>query len=67
MIRFPGCERVRMKSGSLGGTLCYSGYILGTDGKPAVTFSILTNNALVSASQMRPVLVEMIKCPMEKN
>ena len=61
MIRFPGCERVRMKSGSLGGTLCYSGYILGTDGKPAVTFSILTNNALVSASQMRPVLVEIIK------
>ena len=61
MIRFPGCERVRMKSGSMGGTLCYSGYILGRDGKPAVTFSILTNNALVSASQMRPVLMEMLK------
>ena len=27
-INFPGSERVRMKSGSLSGTLCYSGYIL---------------------------------------
>ena len=61
MIRFPGCERVRMKSGSLSGTLCYSGYILGRDGKPAVTFSILTNNALVGASEVRPVLMEMLK------
>ena len=61
VIRFPGCERIRMKSGSLSGTLCYSGYILGQDGKPAVTFSILTNNALVGASEVRPVLMEMLK------
>ena len=64
-IRFPGCERVRMKSGSLSGVLCYSGYILDEAGKPAVTFSILTNNALVGASQVRPVLMRMVRRLME--
>ena len=65
MIRFPGCERVRMKSGSLSGTLCYSGYILDENGKPAVTFSILTNSSLATASQVRPVLMQMVRRLME--
>ena len=65
MIRFPGCERVRMKSGSLSGTLCYSGYILDENGKPAITFSILTNSSLATASQVRPVLMQMVRRLME--
>ena len=65
MIRFPGCERVRMKSGSLSGTLCYSGYILDEKGKPAITFSILTNSSLATASQVRPVLMQMVRRLME--
>ena len=65
MIRLPGCERVRMKSGSLSGTLCYSGYILDEEGKPAVTFSILTNSSLASTSQVRAVLMQMVRRLME--
>jgi len=61
MIRFPGCERVRMKSGSITGALCYSGYILDANGKPAVTFSILTNNSLAGTSEVRQVLVQLIR------
>ena len=64
-IRFPGSDRVRMKSGSLSGTLCYSGYILDDKGKPAVTFSILTNSSLATASQVRPVLMQMVRRLME--
>ena len=64
-IRFPGCERVRMKSGSLSGTLCYSGYILDEKGKPAVTFSILTNSSLATTSQVRSVLMQMVRRLME--
>lgn len=64
-IRFPGCDRVRMKSGSFTGTLCYSGYILDEAGKPAVTFSILTNNSLASTSQVRAVLMQMVRRLME--
>ena len=65
MISFPGSERVRMKSGSLSGTLCYSGYILGDNGKPAVTFSILTNSSLATTSQVRAVLMQMVRKLME--
>ena len=65
MIRFPGSDRVRMKSGSLSGTLCYSGYILDENGKPAVTFSILTNSSLASTSQVRGVLMQMVRRLME--
>ncbi len=64
-INFPGSERVRMKSGSLSGTLCYSGYILDGEGKPAVTFSILTNSSLASTSQVRAVLMRMVRRLME--
>ena len=64
-IRFPGSERVRMKSGSLSGTLCYSGYILDEKGKPAVTFSILTNSSLATTSQVRSVLMQMVRRLME--
>lgn len=57
MIGLPGGERVRMKSGSMAGVLCYSGYILDRRGKPLYTFSILTNNALAPAREVRPVLM----------
>ena len=61
MIRFPGSDRVRMKSGSITGALCYSGYILDANGKPAITFSILTNNSLAGTSEVRRALVQMIQ------
>lgn len=39
-------DRIHMKSGSMNGVRCYSGYILSDDGNPGktVVFSILTNN-----------------------
>ena len=46
-----------MKSGSMDGVLCYSGYILDRSGKPQYTFSLLTNNALAPAKDVRPVLM----------
>ena len=60
-IRFPGSGRVRMKSGSISGTLCYSGYILDDQGQPVITFSILTNNSLASTSEVRKTLVRIIR------
>lgn len=59
-VRITGGERIRMKSGSMGGVLCYSGYILDEAGKPAVTFSILTGNATASASEVRAVLTGLL-------
>lgn len=51
-----GASRVRMKSGSMGGVLCYSGYILDEAGQPSLTFSILTNNATAPVRDVRAAL-----------
>ena len=61
MIRIKGGERIRMKSGSMDGVLCYSGYILDESGAPAYTFSILTNNATAPVKEVRPVLVRFLE------
>ena len=61
MIRIKGGERIRMKSGSMDGVLCYSGYILDAGGAPAYTFSILTNNATAPVKEVRPVLVRFLE------
>ena len=57
MIKLPRGERVRMKSGSMDGVLCYSGYILDGAGRPVYAFSLLTNNALSPAREVRPALM----------
>ncbi len=57
--------RVRMKSGSMEGTLCYSGYILGADGKPQITFSILTNNTTAPVAEVRAVLTRLLSLLLE--
>ena len=51
----PACRnRVRMKSGSMGGVLCYSGYILSPDGNPdkTVAFSIMINSSPVPVRKL---------------
>lgn len=42
-------SRIHMKSGSMNGVRCYSGYLLSPDGAPSgtIVFSILTNNTVV--------------------
>ena len=64
--------RIRMKSGSMNGVLCYSGYLLPKGGSTSaeaniITFSILTNNASVGASKVRPILEELMRLLAEEN
>lgn len=56
----PQARRIRMKSGSMEGTLCYSGYILDAAGKPQVTFSLMTNNTLAKQADVRAVLARLL-------
>lgn len=51
-------KRVHLKSGSMNGVRCYSGYIEPAAGtkQDVIIFSIMTNNALVSASKVDPTL-----------
>ena len=55
-------KRVRMKSGSMNGVLCFSGYILPADGKRenTVFFSIMTNNVAAPGSAVAPTLEDLI-------
>ncbi len=43
-----------MKSGSMNGILCFSGYIVPSEGSKddAIIFSIMTNNVLTKSSQV---------------
>ena len=54
--------RVYMKSGSMGGVRCYSGYILSSDGDPAgtIAFSILTNNTVAPTSSINFIMDKLI-------
>ena len=51
-----------MKSGSMNGTLCFSGYIIPERGArdETIVFSILTNNALAGGSKVGPLLDRLI-------
>jgi len=53
-------ERYCFKSGSMGGVLCYSGYVLDAQGQPVVTFSLLTNNTVAPKSAVRTALERLI-------
>lgn len=54
-------SRILMKSGSMGGILCYSGYILpeAPDGE-AVIFSVMANNCTATPGQIRAALEKVI-------
>lgn len=54
--------RVHLKSGSMGGMRCFSGYIEPSVGSKAETivFSIMTNNTLVPASKVDPIIDRII-------
>ena len=58
-----------MKSGSMDGVRCFSGYILPSDGKPGntIVFSILTNNAVAPGSQVYPLIDAMIESLANEN
>lgn len=49
-------HRIKMKSGSMNGVLCYSGYVMPSPGKPEddmIIFSIMTNNCPEGGSKVR--------------
>lgn len=45
--------RLALKSGSMGGVLCYAGYKLGGDGRPTHVVVIMVNNFLCKPSEIR--------------
>ena len=45
--------RVRVKSGSMDGVLCYSGYILDESGNPKFVFSLMVNGATAKTAVLR--------------
>lgn len=63
--KLEGRERIRIKSGSMDGVLCYSGYILDSDGTPKITLSIMTNNTDAPAKEVRAALARFLSLLME--
>ena len=53
--------RLRFKSGSMDGVLCYSGYVLDAEGKPTHVFSIMVGGAAVKTSVLREILGGLIE------
>ena len=53
--------RIRIKSGSMDGVLCYSGYILDEAGKPARIFSLMVNGATEKTAVLRETLGSLIE------
>ncbi len=55
-------RRIFMKSGSMNGVLCYSGYILSPDSDRSKTifFSILTNNVSAPSWKVAPIIDEIL-------
>lgn len=60
-ISFPGSAMVRMKSGSMGGVLCYSGYVLDAQGRPRIAFSAFAGNANAGTARLREALIQKIR------
>ena len=55
-------DRIHMKSGSMNGVLCFSGYILSGDGDPdkTIVFSLLVNNCTAGTFALAPALENII-------
>lgn len=55
-------DRIHMKSGSMNGVRCYSGYVFPEDGDAsrAVTFSLMVNNCTASTYVVGPILEEIL-------
>ena len=55
-------DRIRYKSGSIGGVLSYSGYVRPSNGKTedTIVFSVIVNNCLASYDVLRPMVDRII-------
>ncbi len=54
-------ECIRMKSGSMDGVVCYSGYILDKEGKPVQAFSLMVNGATAPIPTIRTTLSSLVE------
>lgn len=60
LAQHPAAGRICLKSGSMDGVLCYSGYLLDAQGKPAVTLALMTNNTTAPVAEVRAVLARLL-------
>ena len=62
-------DRIHMKSGSMNGVRCFSGYILASDGDPKKTiiFSLLVNNCPAPSYQLVPAMDGIIEAIAAEN
>ena len=62
-------DRIHMKTGSMNGVRCFSGYILAADGDPAhtIVFSVLVNNCPERSFQLVPPLDAIIEAIAAEN
>lgn len=71
MLMAPATDksRIYMKSGSMGGVRCFSGYILPASGKAedTIIFSIMTNNTTVSSSRINFIMDKLIGLLAQQN
>lgn len=59
-LQLQGARRVCLKSGSMGGVLCYSGYILDAEGRPETVLSFMSNGGLAQAARIRAVFAQIL-------
>jgi len=64
-IRLQEGARIAVKSGSMTGVLCYSGYLLDGSGKPRLAVSLMVNGSLATQAELRGVLVRALTLLME--
>ena len=62
-------ERIKVKSGSMNGVRCYSGYIIPTEGckDETIIFSIMVNNCTAPTWKVRPLLDKIMATLAEQN
>jgi D-alanyl-D-alanine carboxypeptidase/D-alanyl-D-alanine-endopeptidase (penicillin-binding protein 4) len=62
-------ERIKVKSGSMSGVRCYSGYIIPREGckDETIVFSIMVNNCTAPTWKLRPLLDKMMGMLAEQN
>ena len=61
--------RIYLKSGSMDGVLCYSGYIFPSDptSDNVITFSVMTNNCEAPVARVRACIMQMITALSSRN
>lgn len=64
-LRMKNADRIRLKSGSMRGTICFSGYILDAGGRPEYVLSFMINNSLATSDELRYAAQRFLRLMME--